>query len=56
MSEEQLFKVPQFRIPMEMHEKMEQIAAENTPDGERVNVSLVYREAIRLYLAVKEAA
>ena len=56
MSEDK-FKVPQFRVPIEQHEAMERIAARNTPDGERVNVSLVYREAVRLFLAInKEAA
>ena len=30
---------------------MERIAQHNTPIGEEVNVSLVYREAVRQYLA-----
>ena len=56
MSEEKQFKVPQFQLPIEQHKAMERIAARNTPDGERINVSLVYREAVRLFLAINKDA
>ena len=49
MSEEDI-KVIQFRLPVDLHDKMEKIAARTTPDGERVNVSLIYREAVRQFL------
>ena len=49
MSEEDI-KVIQFRLPAELHDKMEKIAARTTPDGERVNVSLIYHEAVRQFL------
>ena len=39
-----------FRLPTELHEKMEKIAARTTPEGEKINLSLIYREAVRQFL------
>ena len=49
MSEEEI-TVFHFRLPKELHDKMEKIASRTTLEGEKVNVSLVYREAVRQFL------
>jgi len=54
MTNEDEIVVFHFRLPKELHDKMENIASRATQAGERANVSLVYREAVRKYIASHE--
>ena len=54
MSEEDV-KVIQVRLPKDIYEKLEDIAASNTQPGEKVIMSLLYRDAFRQYIEAHEA-
>ena len=43
-----------FMIDPEDKKRMEAIAIRDTKQGEKPNISLVYREAVRLYLKLNE--